>query len=176
MHSALCRALREAAAAALPPEAFLRRDRGEALFVTDAPALRPQTDWAAALAGAGFDCARAGNLLRLWPGAMWLIRLERACPQPPDALSRSLARFLGLAPERESLDLFALGARALDGGEGGGAYDRRLRRRAAECLRLNRITPIEPIRGGGLYACALLDHIIMEEDHYEAEMAGTFLF
>ena len=51
------RTLRQAAAAALPRGAFLRRDRGEALFVTDAPRQRPEADWpgiAARLARSGF--------------------------------------------------------------------------------------------------------------------------
>ena len=72
--------------------------------------------------------------------------------------------------------LYALGARALDGGEGADRFDRLLRRRAAECLRLNQTTPTEPMRGGGLYACALLEHIIKEENAHETQMAGTFLF
>ena len=176
MRSPLSRALRDAAASVLPPRAFLKRDRGDALFVTDAMALQPETDWAAALHRAGFDCAASGDLLRLWPGAAWLTRLERACPQPPDALSQSLFRFAGRPPDGESLALFALGARALDGGVGADRFDRLLRRRAAECLRLNQTTPTEPMRGGGLYACALLEHIIKEENAHETQMTGTFLF
>ena len=63
-------------------------------------------------------------------------------------------RFAGLAPDAESLRLFALGARLLDGEGDDGRFERALRRRAAECLRLNagRTGPC----GGGLYACALL--------------------
>lgn len=176
MRSPLARALRDAAASALPPGAFLKRDRGDGLFVTDAAALRPETDWAAALNRAGFDCAATGGLLRLWPGALWLTRLDQAHPQPPDGLSQSLFRFAGHMPDGESLALFALGARALDGGDGAERFDRLLRRRAAECLRLNQTAPTEPLRGGGLYACALLDHIIKEENAHETQMAGTFLF
>ena len=54
MHS-LARILRQAAADALPEGAFLRRDRGDALFVTNAPGLCPGADWATALAEAGFE-------------------------------------------------------------------------------------------------------------------------
>ena len=192
MHD-LCRALRAAATATLPAGAFLRRDRGDALFVTDAPRVDPRADWALRLAGAGFLCAARDGLLRLWPDAGWLTRLEQACPDPPDDLCRSLLRFRGLSPDGAGLKLFALGLRCLDGGEGAARFDRLLRQRAAQCLRERRATlstpaadpfagapmgrppeatriaggaspplraadhsPLSP--GGGLYACALLDH------------------
>lgn len=149
--------LRRVAAALLPQGAFLRRDRGDGLFVTDAPRLSPGADWPATLSRAGFICREAGGLLYLYPGPAWLTRLEADWPDPPDDLCAGLYRFAGMAPEEESIRLFALGARALDGGEGIDRFDRLLRRRAAACLRLNRTQP-NP-RGGGLYACALLEHI-----------------
>ena len=153
--------LREAARAALPEGAFLRRDRGEALFATDAPRLSPDADWPGALARAGFACELQGGLAFITPGPKWLAALERAWPAPPDDLCRSLARFAGLEPDGESLRLFALGARRLDGDpEVGGRFERRLRQRAAECLRLNAHS--DQNRGGGLYACALMNHIIRE--------------
>jgi hypothetical protein len=157
MHS-LARTLRTAAAAALPEGAFLRRDRGDALFVTDAPRFSAETDWAARLFEAGFFCTDNGGLLRLWPAEIWLTRLEAACPDPPDALSQALLRFRGHSADGESLKLFALGLRCLDGGDGAIRFGRQLRQRAAACLRLNAMNPSEPNRGGGLYACALLDH------------------
>ena len=200
MHD-LSRALRAAAAAALPPGAFLRRDRGDALFITDAPRIDPRADLTAALAEAGFTCAGADGLLRLWPAESWLTQVEAATPDPPDDLCRSLIRFRGMSPDGASLRLFALGLRCLDGGEGAARFDRLLRQRAAQCLRERRATlptpaadppvgapmrseasplgrrppeaipivggaspplqaagrsPLSP--GGGLYACALLDH------------------
>ncbi len=164
MHSPLSAALRQAAASALPRGAFLRRDRGGALFVTDAPRLAPGGDWTRALIAAGFRCEAQSGLIRLWPDAGWLVRLEAGCPDPPDALCEGLVRFRGLAPEAESLALFARGARALEAREGGAAFERALRQRAAACLRLNRTEPDKPIRGGGLYACALLNSIIKKED------------
>lgn len=175
MSSPLSRALRQAAADVLPAEAFLRWDRGDALFVTDAPRRRPDVDWAKALRGAGFECQMRGGLLALTPGAAWLARLEAARPEPPDALCADLRRFRGLPVEPESLRLFAFGARCLEAHEGADAYDKMLRRRAAECLRLNAMNPNEPQRGGGLYACALLNHE-MEDETDEDPMAGTFLF
>ena len=63
MHS-LARTLRTAAAAALPEEAFLRRDRGDALFVTDAPRFSARMDWAGLLSEAGLPAvADPGALL-----------------------------------------------------------------------------------------------------------------
>ncbi len=157
MHS-LAQLLRTAAAAALPEKAFLRRDRDDALFVTDAPRFSSRTDWAPWLFEVGFYCADSGGLLRLWPAEVWLARLEAACPDPPDALCQGLLRFRGHSPDGESLKLFALGIRCLDGGDGAARFDRQLRQRAAICLRLNAMNPNDPTRGGGLYACALLDH------------------
>ena len=158
MHS-LARILRQAASAPLPEGAFLRRDRGDGLYVTDAPRICPQMDWSVLLAEAGFYCADANGLLRLWPGESWPARLEAACSDPPDALCRSLIRFRGRSPDGASLRLFALGMRCLDGdSENVRRFDRRLRQRAAECLRLNAMNPDDPPCGGGLYACALLAH------------------
>ena len=156
MHS-LARMLRTAVAAALPEGAFLRRDRGDALFVSDAPRINSHTDWSARLFEAGFYCAGAG-LLRLWPAEVWLTRLEAASPDPPDDLCRSLFRFRGRSPDGESLKLYTFGMRCLDGADGAARFDRQLRQRAAACLRLNAMDPSDPTSGGGLYACALLDH------------------
>lgn len=157
----LAEQLREAARAALPEGAFLRRDRGEALFVSDAPRLRPPADWLPALEPAGFLCEVRGGLLYLTPGPAWLAGLEARFPEPPDAFSASLARFRGMTPENESLALFALAIRRMDGEADGGRFERRLRQRAAECLRLTAAdkttTP-----GGGLYACALARYMTME--------------
>ena len=151
--------LRNAARAALPKGAFLRRDRGEALFVTDAPRLSPDGPWRSALPAAGFLTRERDGLLWLIPGPEWLTRLEEAHPAPPDEFCQGFARFSGREIEPESLALFALGARVLDGGANDGRFDKRLRQRAAECLRIHP-NPIHP--GGGLYACALLTHLIKE--------------
>ncbi|MDO4865978.1 MAG: hypothetical protein Q4C10_05435 [Clostridia bacterium] len=155
--------LRQAARAALPEAAFLRRDRGDGLFVTDAPRRCPDGGWRQALREAGFAVETRDGLARLSPAPTWLKTLEARFPEPPDALCASLFRFAGRAPEAESLRLFALGARTLDGEGGDERFDRALRQRAAECLRLNGIHPEGPTLGGGLYACALLHYLIEEE-------------
>ena len=148
------RKLRQVARAALSEGAFLRRDRGDALFVTDAPRLDAGVSWREALARAGFLVEESGTLARITPGPAWLKALEAEHPVPPDELCRSLVRFAGRAPDDASLRLFALGARLLDGESDDGRFERALRRRAAECLRLN-ANQTEPC-GGGLYACALI--------------------
>ena len=150
------RALREAARAVLPEGAFLRRDRGEALFVTDAPRIAASAPWRESLAEAGFAIVERGGLAFLTPGPGWLSRLEKAFPEPPDDFCRGFTRFAGREIEQESLALFALGARILDGEADDGRFDRRLRQRAAVCMR------DKSTSGGGLYACALLTHLKKE--------------
>ena len=140
------RRMRAQARAALPPRAFLRRDRGEMLFVTNAPAFDP-----ALREVPGFLAERRGGLLFLLPDAGWLRRWERRFPEPPDDLCAKLSRFRGEAPDRENLLLFARGLKLLDGGTGSDeilAYDRAVRQRAAIALRGG--------CGGGLYAAALI--------------------
>lgn len=156
----LAKALRAAARSALPEGAFLKRARGEGLFITDAPRLRPNGNWREALEAAGFVLSEENGLVRLSPAPTVLSALEARFPEPPDALSASLFPFAGRPPEPESLALFALGARVLDGGDGRDAFDRRLRQRAAVCLRLNSARSTN--HGGGLYACALLITLMKE--------------
>ena len=73
--------LRAVAAGALPQGAFLRRDRGDALFVSDAPRLASVAALAGALARAGFRCEASGGLIQLWPDALWLARTEAERPE-----------------------------------------------------------------------------------------------
>ena len=182
--------LREAARQVLPEGAFLRRDRGEGLFVTDAPARDPGGGWRDKLVEAGFLVEVTGGLARLTPGAKWLAALEARFPRPPSPFCATLFRFAGLPPEEESaglppeeesLALFALGVKAREDPEAAARFDRRLRQRAAECLRLNGTNagngvsarPSNPssgtafmpsatpsTHGGGLYACALLKEVV----------------
>ena len=153
MSSDLCRALRDAAEAPLPPGAFLRRDRGDALFVTDAARRDPGTDWPERFSRAGFVCRGREQLIFLTPAHTWIARLEDEYPDPPDHFCATLSRFRGLEADGESLTLFALGAKALDGGESLERYDRLLRQRAAVCLRAKD-------GGGGLYGCAVVRYLI----------------
>jgi hypothetical protein len=126
--------------AAIPARAFLRRDRGDALYLTDAPrhgfsgqfpGLRAETD---------------GGLMRLY------IKEEilAACDFLPDDTARSLARFRDAPATGAALSLFTQGLKILEAPdeESHRAYDKKVRHAAAVALRTN--------EGGGLYACALV--------------------
>ena len=147
--AALAKALRDAAQSALPKGAFLRRDRGDGLFVTDAPRLGGGSE--AALRAAGFEAEEVGGLLRLTPSGRWLTELMDAWPVPPDHLCGTLERFRG-EPDGESRKLFAHGAKLLLGAPDDQTFDRRLRQRAAVCLREG--------GGGGLYGCGIVRYFI----------------
>lgn len=150
----LSRRLREAAAACLPERAFLRRDRGDALFISNAPRLFPEKNWIERFSDAGFEGSEKNSMLRLRPSEKWLKELEKM--NAPDPLSESFSGFSGLPIDPESIALFALGARILDGDNTIPGYEKRLRQRAAVCLRSG--------GGGGLYACAILNHMIKEDN------------
>lgn len=148
------RQMRAAARAVLPPRAFLRRDRGEALFVTNAPAFDP-----ALRELPGFIAEQRGSLLHLLPDANWIARWERRSPEPPDNLCAGLVRFRGTDPDRENLLLFVRGAKLLDADAAPdeiAAYDRSLRQRAAIALRGG--------CGGGLYAAALINYRLQNKE------------
>ena len=143
--------LRETVKAALPTGAFLRRDRGDALFITDAPRRGVNPDWASL----GFACGTRDGLAFLTPDSRWLSMLEAEYAAPPDHLSHTLARFRG-EPSPTALCLFAMGMKRLEGGPWDSAFERRLRQTAAEALRNHE-------NCGGLYACALLRFRIEKE-------------
>lgn len=139
--------MRRAAQALLPKGAFLRRDRGDALYVTDAPRRGAEIDWGAA----GFLCREEGGLACLTPGPAWLERLAARYPEPPDFLCASLRRVDG-DPDEATLRLFARIMKALDGGPVDPNCEKALRQRAAVCLREK--------RGGGLYACGVALRVV----------------
>lgn len=136
----------------LPPRAFLRRDRGDALYVTDAPRFADARELCAALETAGFCCEPRREQLAIFPGVQRLIELERRCP-PPNFFCASLMKLRGLPPCEDALKLFAVGVRLLEHPEKF-AYARHARQLAALCLRT---------RSGGAYACALIDFAMREE-------------
>ena len=128
----------------LPERAFLKRDRGDALLITNAPALgfAPEV-----LPGCIVE--KCGALLRILPDVQWVADFETGIPEPPDFFSRTLLRFRGVAADLDNLHLFARGAKLMDAQPSPGeieACDRALRKRAALALRGG--------CGGGLYACA----------------------
>ena len=129
--------LRERARAALPERAFLRRDRGSALFVSNAPAFGRMGPVK------GFRAETSGGLTRLYVEPALL----EECGYAPDALAESLERFRGTSEDAAAL--FSDIMKALDGGgeEVPGTLDRRLRQEAARAMRAG--------GGEGLYYCAL---------------------
>ena len=142
----------------LPNGAFLRRDRGDALFISNAPVLGscPETI-------PGFILETRGNMLCLLPDESWSLTLERSRPEPPDALSQSLVRFRGEMMDRSALHFFARGLKLLDAMPTPPekeilAFDRLLRQRAALALR-------GAASGGGLYAAALLRAALTPPNH-----------
>lgn len=146
--------IRTACAECLPERAFLRRDRKNALFITNAPRVAPGTRWPDLLNAAGFIVREENGLLRLWPSAQWILTLEKMYPIPPDYLSKTLLRFRNLAPEFNTIELFAQGLRQLEG-DSPTDYECQVRQSAAIALR----TGI----GGGLYGCALINDLIRKE-------------
>lgn len=136
---------------ALPPHAFLRRDRGEYLFITNAPVFTGELP-----ALPGFIAELRGCLLAILPDGGWAQELEM-CSEPPDQLSQSLMRFRGMEADRAGLMLLGQGWKLMDMAAASDAnmnaeiqaYDRALRRHAALALR-------GACCGGGLYAGALL--------------------
>lgn len=138
--------MRRLARAQLPDRAFLKRDRGDCLLITNAPAFDPEI-----CRLSGFLCARRGVLLALLPDESWIEAWE---DQPPaDSLSEAFLRFRGQKTDMAALKCFAQGAKLLDGGASGEEqrrYEQNLRQWAALALR-NARSP------GALYASALLN-------------------
>ena len=143
---ALAAAMRGEIAAMLPERAFLRRDRRDALFVTNAPVFADAGALTERLSLAGWRVQARGGLLAISPGADMVDQFERARPELPDFLTRSLKRLRGLPICGEALAVFAEGLRRAEHG-GAEDYDRRVRQLAALCLRRN---------CGGAYACAVI--------------------
>ena len=147
---ALIADMRTALRAALDERAFLRRDRGDGLFISNAPVFTPETGGIG-----GFDVERIGQLIRIRPDTIWVNRAEAEIDAPEDDFARSMLRFRGREPDSESMALFCRGIKLLDAGEGAlpgeiETYDRDVRRLAARALRGENT-------GGGLYALSLLD-------------------
>lgn len=129
--------LRARAKAHLPEKAFLRRDRGEALYVTNAPAL----GWDGEIPG--FSVRREDKLAYLTP----LPDAFEECGYAPDALAERLSRFRGASGE--TMGLYAACLKCVAAPDIGQweACDRAVRQAAAVALRKG--------GGEGLYECAL---------------------
>lgn len=129
--------MREYVASCLPEGAFLRRDRGGAMYVTNAPA----KGWRGDIPG--FVVETDGALAHITPDADTM----RKCGYEGDALARELGRFRGAS--EEALRIFAACMKCAEAPDGA-AYekcDRLVRQAAAVALRKG--------GGEGLYYCAL---------------------
>ena len=134
----------------LPECAFLRRARGDAAFITNAPRFAELS-----LDGQDFCCTLQDGLMTISPGAQFITDFELNHPAPPDFFCQSLLRFRGQPPCEDALKLFAVGVRLLECADANEIrqYDHRVRSLAAVCLRENL---------GGAYSCALLAHHILK--------------
>lgn len=142
----LLQRMRSHVQACLPDRAFLRRDRGDCLFITNAPVFAPEIEGVPR-----FIEFSEGALMRLLPDVSWIRCCENA--PPADHLSASLERFRGHEIDIDGLKLFAQGAKLLENNPSVGEihrFDQALRQRSALALR-------GACFGGGLYVCALLN-------------------
>ena len=149
------REMRSRLRALLPPRAFLKRDRGDMLFVSNAPAIDP--GFADVL---GFTVVRRGQLAAFMPEAEWLVRFEARHRQPPDRLCTELMRFRGMPVADETLRCFVRGAKLMELSEippnEVASFDRAVRQLAAVAQRGG-------MDGGGLYALALIDYSLEQK-------------
>ena len=145
--------MRKALRKALPEKAFLKRDRGSALFITNAPVFDLSIN-----SIPGFILVPDGKLVQILPDAESISEIESRFPEAPESLSASLLRFRSIMPDMENLQLCAHGLKLIDMVPSAPAkeieaFDRSLRSHAALALR-------DAACGGGLYASALINHSI----------------
>ena len=141
--------MRHAIRAHLPEGAFLKRDRGGALLITNAGIIDP--DFASV---PGFSAEARGRLIALTPEDRWMHAFERD-HAPIAHLSASLARFRGQKIPRAAIDLFVRGLKLSECRPSSGEiadFDRAVRQMAALALRTG--------AGGGIYALAVLDEML----------------
>ena len=129
--------LRALAAAQLPQGAFLRRDRGGALYVTNAPA----KGWSGDISG--FSVEISGGIVKLTPDGDTM----QSCDFAPDTLAKELSRFTGASDE--AIAVFAACVKCAEAPDPVSyeKCDRMLRQTAAKAMRTG--------GGEGLYYCAL---------------------
>jgi len=138
------------------PGAFLRRDRGAGLYVTDA------SKAGRALERAGFNARCTGALIYVMPGDSlangFIEWAAHVCAGDP--LFEDFARFSARESCADERALFAEGLKLLEthkaGGEKTALYERRVRQMAARCLRDGQF-------GGRLRACAAILKILLTD-------------
>ena len=133
---------------------FLRCDRGNGLYVSNAPVrMEKQADWAEA----GFICRSDGRLAFLVPEERWNEALQSWLETRVRA--KRLAHMLKNADFGENMEedmaLFIEGIKRLEMRGDAREYERMVRQRAAVCLR-------EKQGGGTLISCALMVDLMNE--------------
>lgn len=133
----LLAALTAEARACLPESAYLKRDRGDALLITNV-----------GCEVEGFARIPRGNLTALLPTPERILRYEQN--PPTGTFSASLIRFRGQTADEKNVLLFARGVKLFGSGTPSelAAFDRAVRQTSAAALRTG--------SGGGVYALALL--------------------
>lgn len=133
----LLAALTAEARACLPEGAYLKRDRSDALLITNVDC---EVE--------GFMRIPRGNLTALQPTPERILCYEQN--PPAGAFSASLIRFRGQTADEKNVLLFARGVKLFGSGTPSelSAFDRAVRQTAAAALRTG--------SGGGVYALALL--------------------
>lgn len=147
--AALLTAMRAEVREALDSRAFLRLDRGSALFVSNAPLFQKQFSEIE-----GFEIRRGENLIFVYPSAERVRTIEKGIGMAEDGLSETLFRFAGQDVPESTRDLFSACLKLKQTCAPDLARaDRILRQSAALALR-------GAIPGGGLFLCARLLHEI----------------
>ena len=129
--------IRAMVAAHLPEGAFLRRDRGSGLYVTNAPA----KGWAGEIPGFSVEVSGAIARISILP------EITESCDYAPDRLAAELERFKGTSDE--AAEIFTECVKCIEAPDDvqWTKCDRRIRQAAAKALRCG--------GGEGLYYCAL---------------------
>lgn len=149
----LPRRLRDTLTPLLPTGAFLRRDRGDALFVTNAACIDKTSAWPQIFEAIGYSCETRGSLLALSPSYDFFSEWEQHAP--PDFFCETLLRFRNLPPCAEATQLFIDGVKLLEQPVHIEKYIQRVRELAAVCLRTSQ---------GGVYGCALIAYVLERKE------------
>jgi len=155
------RKMRSSIRAKLPPKAFLLIDRGDNLFVSNAPLFDAEIPVIA-----GFHVVRSGRNIAFLPDESWILRLERRSCEPPDELSRTMARFRSEKIENDTLKLYAQALKLAEGDTKSKAreieaFEISIRKKAAVALRSG--------GGGGLYGLAIANACLKTMIHAPKE-------
>lgn len=133
---------------------FLRCDRGDSLYVTNAPSrMEKSVDWAQA----GFAARIDGGLAFLIPEGGWIARFNgwAQARVQEKRLSGAIGNAAFSEADGEDILLWIEGIKRLELRGNAAEYEKMVRRRAAVCLREKR-------GGGTLVSCALIVDMMNE--------------